>query len=69
MDADWQCSQQRQSDNCKGVKENVSPFINKGLAIACLLSASEGWRDAAERLGGAFAEGPGKSGLTDGKDK
>ena len=38
-------------------------------AIACLLSASEGWRDAVERLGGAFAEGGTKTGLTDGKDK
>ena len=38
-------------------------------AIACLLSASEGWRDAVGRLGGAFAEGPTKAGLTDGKDK
>lgn len=26
-------------------------------AIACYLSASEGWRDAVKRLGGAFAEG------------
>jgi hypothetical protein len=25
-------------------------------AIACYLSASEGWRDAAKRIGGAFAE-------------
>ena len=28
-------------------------------AIACYLSASEGWREALELLGGAFAEGPG----------
>jgi len=26
-------------------------------AIACYLSAGEGWREAMERLGGAFAEG------------
>jgi hypothetical protein len=38
-------------------------------AIACLLSASEGWREAAERLRGAFAEGGTAAGLTDGKDK
>jgi hypothetical protein len=38
-------------------------------AIACLLSASEGWRDAVGRLGGAFAENGTKTGLTDGKDK
>jgi len=38
-------------------------------AIACLLSASEGWREAVVRLSGAFAEGATRSGLTDGKDK
>ena len=38
-------------------------------AIACFLSASEGWRDAAARLDGAFAGGQAKSGLTRGKDK
>ena len=38
-------------------------------AIACLLSASEGWRNAARRLGGAFAEGATRTGLRDGKDK
>ena len=38
-------------------------------AMACLLSASEGWRDAVERLNGAFAEEPTMTGLTDGKDK
>ena len=38
-------------------------------AIACLLSASEGWREAVERLGGAFAEGAKTTGLTGGKDK
>jgi len=27
-------------------------------AIACYLSASEGWAQAARRLGGAFAAGP-----------
>ena len=38
-------------------------------AIACLLSASEGWRDAVDRLGGAFAEVVRKRGLMDGKDR
>ena len=38
-------------------------------AIACLLSASEGWRNAAKRLGGAFAEGGMRTGLMDDKDK
>ncbi len=38
-------------------------------AIACLLSASEGWRDAVDRLGGTFAEVVRQRGLTDGKDK
>ena len=38
-------------------------------AIACLLSASEGWRKAAKQLGGAFADGGQKTGLTDGKER
>jgi hypothetical protein len=38
-------------------------------AIACLLSASEGWRKAAKRLGGAFAEGGTKTGLTGDKER
>jgi hypothetical protein len=38
-------------------------------AIACLLSASEGWRDAVGQLGGAFAEVVRQRGLTDGKDR
>lgn len=29
-------------------------------AIACYLSASEGWRDAVKSLGGAFVEGEAK---------
>ena len=38
-------------------------------AIACLLSASEGWRDAVDRLGGTFAEVVRQRGLTDGKER
>ena len=38
-------------------------------AIACLLSASEGWRDAVEQLGGAFAEVVRRRGLTGDKDR
>jgi hypothetical protein len=34
-------------------------------AIACYLSASEGWRDAVKRLGGAFA---GSTGLKERKE-
>jgi hypothetical protein len=34
-------------------------------AIACYLSASEGWRDAVKKLGGAFAED--ESGLKESK--
>ena len=34
-------------------------------AIACALSASEGWQEAVKRLGGAFAEGA--AGLKDRK--
>ena len=38
-------------------------------AIACYLSASEGWRDAAQRLRGAFADAAARSGLTTDKDQ
>jgi len=38
-------------------------------AIACLLSASEGWREAVDRLGGAFADDATAARLTNGKDK
>jgi hypothetical protein len=37
-------------------------------AIACFLSASEGWRDAREALKGAFARLPRATWLTDDKD-
>jgi hypothetical protein len=37
-------------------------------AIACFLSASEGWRDAKETLNGAFAGDPKPSWLTGDKD-
>ena len=38
-------------------------------AIACLLSASEGWRKAARQLGGAFADAARPAGLTDEKER
>jgi len=38
-------------------------------AIAHILSGMEGWRAAADRAGGAFAEGKGETGLTEGKDR
>ena len=41
---------------------------NRREAIACFLSGSEGWRDAAAKLGGAFATLGQASGLTDGKE-
>ena len=37
-------------------------------AIACFLSASEGWKDARDRLKGAFASASKPSWLTGGKD-
>ncbi len=38
-------------------------------AIACLLSAGTGWRDAAIQLGGTFADGvAAATGLRDGKE-
>ena len=36
-------------------------------AIACFLSASEGWRDAVKALGGAFASDGGGTRLKDGQ--
>ena len=36
---------------------NASTERDRREAIACYLSASEGWSDAAGRLGGAFAAG------------
>ena len=41
---------------------------NRREAIARCLSASEGWRDAAAKLGGAFATLGGATGLTGGKE-
>ena len=41
---------------------------NRREAIANCLSASEGWRDAAAKLGGAFATLGGVTGLTGGKE-
>jgi hypothetical protein len=38
-------------------------------AIACLLSASDGWRQAAKQLGGAFAEGNATTRLTDDQER
>lgn len=38
-------------------------------AIVCLLSASDGWRDAAQRLSGAFAGEPGGTGLMSDKEE
>ena len=36
-------------------------------ALACFLSAEDGWLEAARRLGGAFAPAP--AGAADGKDQ
>ena len=41
---------------------------NRREAIANCLSASEGWRDAAAKLGGAFAKLGNATWLTDGKE-
>jgi hypothetical protein len=38
-------------------------------AIACYLSASEGWRNASHRLDGAFASAEAKTGLSAGKEE
>ncbi len=42
---------------------------NRHEEIARCLSASEGWRDAAAALGGAFATLNGGTGLTDDKER
>ena len=42
---------------------------NRREAIANCLSASEGWRDAAIKLGGAFATFDRTTGLTDDKER
>ena len=41
----------------------------KRLAMARLLSATEGWKAAAEALDGAFAESIGEAGLTGQKER
>jgi len=51
----------------------LSSSLSKGQrerqdAIACFLSASEGWRDAKEALKGAFASVSRPSWLRDGKE-
>jgi hypothetical protein len=40
---------------------------DRRLAIAALLAAAPGWREARDLLGGAFAEGAPETGLRDGK--
>lgn len=45
----------------------VSDDHSRDDAIACALSASEGWEDAVKRLGGAFAEEA--AGLRERKDE
>ena len=40
---------------------------DRKLAIAALLAAAPGWREARDVLGGAFAEGASESGLKDQK--
>ncbi|MEO5578027.1 MAG: hypothetical protein ABIR25_03115 [Sphingomicrobium sp.] len=43
-------------------------LANRSETIACCLSGSEGWRDAAAKLGGAFATLGKTSWLTSGKE-
>ena len=54
------------------VADASDPVRQRQAAIACYLSASEGWRDAVEKLDGAFTgrvqEVPG-TGLSDGKEE
>jgi hypothetical protein len=41
---------------------------DRRVAIAALLAAAPGWREARDLLGGAFAEGPQERGLKDDKE-
>ena len=41
---------------------------NRSEAIANCLAGGDGWRDAATRLGGAFATSASQTGLTDSKE-
>ncbi len=43
--------------------------LQRQQAIACFLSASEGWSDAAKALGGAFASDAAGTGLKDDKSE
>ena len=40
-------------------RKSPSSEPERGSARACYLSSSEGWREAAKQLGGAFADGLG----------
>ena len=46
----------------------LAKFGNRTEAIANCLSGQDGWRDAATRLGNAFAATASGTGLTDGKE-
>ena len=46
----------------------TSGIRNRNDAMACFLSASEGWRDARGALKGTFGGVAGKTGLTDDKE-
>ncbi|MEO7814972.1 MAG: hypothetical protein ABIR87_05960 [Sphingomicrobium sp.] len=46
----------------------AAPLGNRSEAVANCLAGGEGWRDAATRLGGAFATIANGTGLTDGKE-
>jgi len=54
--------------------DTTLPEQQRHAAIACFLSASDGWRDAGQLLGGAFADEPprtagdGETGLSGGKE-
>ena len=55
-----------ESDDLARLLAGDAPNRARKQAIACYLSASEGWNDALAKLGGAFAK-PARRGLTDGK--
>ena len=57
-----------ETDDLARLLAGDAPNRARKQAIACYLSASDGWNDALAKLGGAFAKPP-RIGLTDGKEE
>ena len=57
-----------ESDDLSRLLAGNPPTNARKQAIACYLSASDGWNDALAKLGGAFAK-PARIRLTDAKEQ